>query len=464
MTSTAIPFPITIVSSDTTALREISWTLSSFGYQVVASSDWSEHAAWRQMVIPSLLLLDARDEEEIKEVLSSPRTTPFVYRIAFYETIPNPDRLLDLGADDFIRYPVNIGELLSRLKNGGRRLEFERRFKMTESFDQQPGIISKRRFIQKLERQLHNNRDAHDGALVVMGIDSLERLQAQYGFSAVEDATTRLAQCLNAELSSEDFCGIVQEGIFVVLLQECTVSEGVQFGEDISKQFNEQSTAADGKRARQSVSGIVLNWPTGETANDAVHRGVTALGYVRCSGGSLVLDVNEIEEEFSTWKRQFPSYHEVNARHMMEALPLVLSIDDPTLIDRQGLGVYAFASGQSLPPCVPVVDEMGHLLGVVDTVALREYGSDIFGSLDEHLVPVSDTVSGSAPLDEIVNTLAISPKDYLVVVENKKPIGYISYENLAAITVDPMDRQDDSFKELADTGLNSLVVPLGQLI
>lgn len=412
------------------------------------------------MAIPSLLLLDARDEEGIKDVLSSPRTTPFVYRIAFYDTIPNPDRLLDLGADDFVRYPVNIGELLSRLKSGGRRLEFERRFKLAELFDPQPGIISKRRLIQKLERQLSNNRDAHDGALVVIGIDFLERLPWQYGYSAVEDATTLLAQCLNVELSDEDLCGIVQEGMFVVLLQECTVSDGVQFAEDISQQFKVQSAAVEQKRAQQTVSGVVCNWPTGASASHAVNRGVTALEHVRGFGGGLILDASQVEQDYSNWKQTFPPYHEVYARHLMEALPLVLPINGPSSHDALGLGIYTFASDQTLPPCVPVVDDTGFLLGVVEADSFRQSGNDVFQSLDEHLVPVTETISGNLRLDEIISTLATAQTEYLLVVENRKPVGYITYENIVAMTVDPLDTEADSQQVQSDTSLSSLVVPV----
>src|SRR5690606_25886518 len=105
-------FPITIVSTDTTALREISWALAAFGYRATASSAWSDHAPWRRIGTPSVLLLDARDEET-QRLLSAPRTEPYVYRIVFYEAaLPaGSECLTGMGADDLVRYPLNMGEI-----------------------------------------------------------------------------------------------------------------------------------------------------------------------------------------------------------------------------------------------------------------------------------------------------------------------------------------------------------------
>ena len=462
MTSSATQFPITIVSTDTTALREISWTLSSFGYQVVTSSDWSEQAAWQQIAIPSLLLLDAREEKKTQAVLSSQRTAPFVYRIGFINATlaTNPNQLIDSGIDDLIHYPVNIGELLSRIKTAGRRLEFERRFNLSMTFDQQTGISTRSGFIRQLERQLSSANETKDGALVFLGIDYVDRLRSQYGYFAVEEATSILAQRLNDDLSSDDFCGILQDGDYAVLLQGCTVSEGLHFAKEISKKVHQQLSALDGERAQLSISGAVSNWPAGDTANDAVNRGGTALAHLRGYGGNLVLEVNEVEQDYSTWKQEFPPYHEVNAQHVMETLPLVLPINGATANDRQGLGIYAITSGESSPPCVPVVDDMGLLLGVVELDSLRQGESDLLQSVDEYLLPISDTIESTLPLDEIISTLATTQKEYLLVLEDKKPIGYITYENIIAMTIDPSEEQEDSALSLTDSSLNSLVIPL----
>ncbi|TWU21904.1 diguanylate cyclase domain-containing protein [Bythopirellula polymerisocia] len=462
MTSSTTPFPIKIVSTDRTALRELSWALSSFGYQVDSSSDWNENAAWQQVDTPSLLILDARDEDQTRVALASQRATPFVYRIALYDanSSAKSNRLLESGADDLVRFPVNIGELLSRIKSGARRLEFERRLGTTIGFDKHSRITNQRRFIRQLERQLRDTLDTKDGVLIVLGIDSLDSLRSQNGNFAVAEATTILAQCLGEELTDEDCCGVVDEGVFAVLLQGSSVSEGLEWAEDISSKFTGQAPATEGGRARHTISGVVLNWPTGNTASHEVQRGVTILGQVRSFGGDLILDGNEVEQIHSDWKQKFPPYHEVFAHHVMEALPLVLPINGENSIDRESLGIYAFASGQNLPPCIPVVDEKGLFLGVIESNSFRQCGNDVFDSIEEHLIPVSETIKGDVRLDAIISTMASNQKDYLVVVEDSKPIGFITYENIVAMAVDPIGGEEDSQPVLVDAGMNSLVIPL----
>jgi len=431
----------------------------------MASSDWSEHAPWQQMEEPSLLLLDARDQSEIQALLSSPRTSPFVYRIAFRGAVAegNSEPLMDAGIDDSICFPINTGELLTRLKSGLRRLEFERRFALAKILDQQTGIATRTGFVRQLERQMNNESETKDGALVVIGIDFFDLIYSKHGYFAAEEASTLLAQCLSDQLSEEDFCGVLDQGVFAVLLHDSTVNEGVQFAEIVAKEIDAQDTSISNNKNRLSVSGVVINWPCGASAGDVVERGLAVLTHVKCFGGGLILDANKVEQDFSTWQQQ----HDVEspspavfARHVMEALPLVLPIDGFTLTHEHSLGIYALTPDQTLPPCIPVVDEHGVLLGVLEQNSLRQLGNAVFQALDEHLIPAPATVQANLPFDELCSTMEMVKENYLIVVENKRPIGYITSENLAALTVDPIEEQANTQRAQNEVDLSSLVVSL----
>ena len=317
-------------------------------------------------------------------------------------------------------------------------------------------------FVRQLERQLLNESDSNDGALVVMGVDFLELIYSQHGFFAAENATITLAQRLSDQLNEEDICGHLQEDVFAVLLPGSTVSDGMQFAEVAAREFSEQNGILPEKKNRLSASGVVLNWPSGNSANDGIARGLATLGHVRCCGGNLVLDANEIEQEFSNWQQQLEDdtlRQPITAQHVMESLPLVLPINGSSSFDKHSLRIYAFESGRALPPCVPVVDEKGHLLGVVDPDAFHQYGSDVFQSLGEHLVPVSATVNSSLPLDELFSAMEMVQNDYLVVVDNRKPVGFITSDNLATLATQPLEEQADFEQQQFEESLASLVVP-----
>lgn len=454
-------FPITIVSTDTTALREINWTLSSFGYQAMASSDWSDHAPWQKANGPSLLLLDARDEAEIRNLLSSPRSTPYSYRVAFYDShsLANADKLMELGADDLIRYPINIGELTSCLRRGRRRLEFEQRFSITTTFDLQTGIANRQGFLRQLERKLCDTRAAEAGCVLVIGVDFLDTIRSQYGQFAVEEANTLLAKLLHEELASEDSRGILQEGVYAALLQGQSVGQATAFAENLGRIFSESSYTLSSKGLRLTLSSVVFDWPWGENSAESIKRGLVALRNIRGFGGNQILEASEVEGAYTHWQKNLPTHNNVDAQHIMEALPLVLPISAANSAPNSW-GIHAFSSQQPFPPCVPVIDESGSLLGVIEAETFRDCGSDAFAAIDEHLDPNPEVIVSDARLTAIATAMQAANKGYLLVVENNKPVGCITTATLAAALSEPIEQTDDDDYLQGELGMKSLVVAL----
>jgi GGDEF domain-containing protein len=448
-------FPLAIVSTDTTALRELSWTLSAYGYQALATSDWSEQAPWRRVAAPTLLILDARDEQQIEAALASARSTPYSYRIALYDgnLLGNPDMLMDLGADDLIRYPLNAGELMSCLRRGARRLEFEKRFNRSATFDQQRGVANRRGFTLQMGRKLKDSDGSEGHTLVVLGIDFLDTLRDQHGSTAVENACSLVADMIFSGLTAQDCRGVVEEGVFAVLLHDRSVSDGLLFANEVNEQF----AAIIGKGIRISLSGIALGWPSGETAEVAIQRATAALDRIKGWGGKQILDLGEVEREYTAWNLRFAGQQATDARQAMEAFPLVLPLQSAS--SAGGLGITSFTEGY-MPPCLPIVDDVGHLVGVIDKTTFRTHGNEVFNSLDEHLESIPATLRGDSGLDEIVSSLESAKSDYMLVVENKKPIGYVTNETVAALRASISSDSDDRAWHAVDCGLNGLIVPL----
>lgn len=448
-------FPLVIVSTDTTALREISWALSEHGYQGVPYSDWSEQALWRRMSAPGLVILDARDQQHIQAALAESRSTPYVYRVALYDPnlLGNPDMLVDLGADDLLRFPLVGGELVSILRRGERRLEFEKRFALSTTFDQQSGVANRRGFTIQLDRLLLDKENKSNYALAILGIDFLETIRERHGFLALEKACSLVAEVIHEGLSPQDCRGLLDKGVFAVLLHGQSLAEAKQFAQEA----NDRIAATIGTDLPISLSGVTLNWPSGDKAEVTIRRAMTALDHVRGWGGNQIHDLKEVELEHSTWKRKFTAAPAAEARNVMEPLPLVLPLSSATSTNR--LGVYSFTAGQ-VPPCVPVVDDVGHFVGVIDGEIFKNSGPDVFNALEEYLEPAPSTLRGDSHLDDITAALESSDKDYLLVIDNKKPIGFVTHETLAAYEVKAGGDSSDLKFASASWGLSSLVVPL----
>jgi GGDEF domain-containing protein len=454
--------PVSILSTDTTALSELTWTLKSYGYPVVASSDWTASSAAQRTGSSSLVVLDARDDKQIRDALAAQRATPYVYRIAIYDekSLANSDSLMDLGVDDLVRYPINVGELLTCIRRGARRLEFEQRFRDSTTFDLQAGILSRRGLARQLQRKIESDNTATLDTLIVLGIDHLQTIRAQHGFCALEYANSLLVESFQNELANEDLRAVLHEGVYALLLHGQGVDQAIQYTHDIIHQISDLSSVRNAEYPRLTASAVVVDWSSCDHAEQTISRAETAFDFLSAFGGNQIFSLNEVEKKHATWKQKFSSNQGLHAQHIMETFPLVLPINAATPMNRSSLGIFSLTSSKSLPHCIPIVDVGGSLLGVVESESFRQHGNEVFHSLTEHLDPSPDTVKATSGMDEIAASLESSDSDYLLVVENKKPIGYITSQTYAAIgsTVPGEPYNRDLAK--ADCGLSSLVVPL----
>lgn len=454
--------PISILSTDTIALSELSWTLKSYGYPVIASSDWTESCAVQRIGSSSLVVLDARDDKQIRDALTAQRATPYVYRIAIYDekSLASSDSLMDLGVDDLVRYPINIGELLTCLRRGARRLEFEQRFHDSTTFDLQAGILSRRGLTRQLQRKIESDNTATLDTLIVLGIDHIETIRAQHGFCAVEYANSLLVEAFQNELASEDLRAVLHEGLYALLLHGQGVDQAIQYTHDIIHQISDLSSSRNADYPRLTASAVVVDWSSCDNAEQTISRAETAFDFLSAFGGNQILNLNEVEKKHASWKQQFSSNHNLHAQHIMETFPLVLPINAATPMNRSSLGIFSLTSSKSFPHCIPIVDVGGNLLGVVESESFRQHGNEVFHSLTEHLDPSPDTVKATSGMDEIAASLESSDRDYLLVVENKKPIGYITKQTYAAIGSKVPNEPHPRNLAKADCGLRSLVVPM----
>lgn len=452
MTSDTFALPVTIVSTDRSLLRELSWTLAQFGYQVTASCDYSDESPWRRSATPQLLLLDARSSDEVREVLAAPRLAAFTYRIAIQESDSevNAERLLSMGADDVIRYPVNTGELLTRLRVGVRRLEFERRLATRQHCDALTGVSSRRALGHALERQR-----GLDGSVplsqVICGIDFLGLIREQYGGRAIQHLKLTLSRCLLQHLEEKEHCGVLNEGLFVVLLNR-PLDQATQFAESLASEFSTCDTLVRELRCLPTLSAAVAPWSKDTPTAQQLDSSEAIFEQVRSYGGNCVVQATTVQQEISKWRAHLDGgvpFEQVVAQDMMEMFPL--------LFTQQQLEA-GFASSLISPetlqvPCIPVVDDAGKLVGAFSAGQLE--------NLDSAETSVPKTVSHVQPLNELFETFATVEDEPLVVVDDENhPLGYLTGKGLTSLVHDRMD--STKYRAWANGGrtLTSLIVPV----
>ncbi len=427
---------------------------------------------WRLSDLPGLFLLDSRDTEEIQACLEAPRSKPYRYCLAFHDAISKSEatKLLDSGAEDIVAFPGNTGELLTRLQAGLRRIEFETKLEQQMSSDSASGATTGSGFVRRLEHKNndnleHKNNDnteTTNGVVIVLSIDQQDILCTQFGSLVSEMANKTLANCLVEQMTDGDFFGSLEDGVYLVYLEGSKTSEGSQFAELIVNEFKAQQVLAPEFGARITLSGTVLDNVNKTPAQEIVQHALEAFQQVKDSGGNLIVDANDLEQYFSAWQRsntEANSANETTAKHIMEPLPFVLTANDSHSNHSEPLQFYTLQSKAPKPPCSVVVDREARLLGIVEESYFDRPGTESIQDLEEHITPTSATVDKSLPLSELTDSLATAGSDYLIVLDNEKPIGYITRDKLAATHSISVNQQELAPLFRAEHELEELVVP-----
>lgn len=456
---------VTVVSTDVPLLRKLSWTLSTCGYHVVASADWSEEASWRQQSQDAILLLDARGTDRVHQLLSSPRPAAYCYRIVIQDAAADEvARLLSAGADDLLQYPVTMGELLARLRVAVRRLEFERRLAIASSRSKPLGLASRQGLIRRLEGLAHRASPESQAVLVTFGIDFFDLIQQQRGYRATRKLASTLANCVRNHLGKDDLCATVGEGVFTVLLSGTGVDDGLQFAEAVATEFGGRETLIREFRARPSISATVLSCSQDSCSPRGIlDRALETLVQLKSYGGNQVVLGSEVEEELAQWQSQIEGgvlFQSVVAQHVMESFPIVVAQSQLESPPSSLLNVLAPAADQPQPPCVPVVDDAGRLVGIVSHEPCSSPFDRSTGTVALSVQPAPATADFNEPLTEILEDFTAINDDYLIVVNNERPVGCITCDGLAALFTKPITSETYRAEVGDDADLASLVVPL----
>lgn len=432
MSSELFTIPVTIISSDSDALIELALTLSAFGYEVETSSDWSDEAPWRQADRSGILLLDDPAPEQLDLTATNRRSSHFLYCIL----IQGADRQLaadeadQAAADDVIRRPFNRGELLARLRAGVRRLEFERRCLDRSVVDPESGLLSRAGFVSRVARQ-DGGRANPPWTLMLLQIHSYRQIRAEHGQSAVRSLAAGLTRAIDKEIGAQAVVFLVKPGVIGVQLVDATLAEATAAAEGVVRRFGSCDTLAREVRCCPSVSAAVVACE-GDDADDAVQRCQAALSYAGMLGGGQVVLTQQVEEKLQAWKQEVAGgvlLRDVTAEDAMETFPAVFSISDS---DSRGMVDWlrsAARHGSANPASLPVVQEGGQLVGMIDLDRVDEAGE--LGT--SAMVRDAPTVAPEATLAQVLDALFDCGGSGVIVVRDGLPLGYITREALTEL-------------------------------
>ncbi len=145
---------------------------------------------------------------------------------------------LDLGANDYLRLPLDQSEFLVRIKTQMRKKRYADRLRLNVQLgmemavkDQLTGLFNRRYMAQHLETLLKGASAEQPISLLIMDIDHFKRVNDTYGHSAGDDVLRQFAERLALNVRGVDLACRYGGEEFVVVLSDtdpviaCSVGE-----------------------------------------------------------------------------------------------------------------------------------------------------------------------------------------------------------------------------------------------
>jgi two-component system, cell cycle response regulator len=206
---------ILIAEDEPVSRRILEYTLSSWGYDVVVTSDGRE--AWEVLQLPdspSLVISDwmmpGMDGLELCNRIRRSERPVYTYLIILTAKGRKEDVIkgLEAGADDYLIKPFDKDELKYRIKIGERIIDLERRILQLANTDSLTGVLNRRAFLAKMQQELDRAiREDHPLSLVIADLDHFKKVNDGYGHQTGDLVLQQFARQLLSDSRQYDFLG-----------------------------------------------------------------------------------------------------------------------------------------------------------------------------------------------------------------------------------------------------------------
>lgn len=217
---------VLIADDDALSRKILEDCLSEWGYDILMANNGNE--AWDILGNsdrPNMAVLDwmmpGMNGVEICRRLRLLSLPNYVYVILLTARSKREDVIngLESGADDYIIKPFNREELKSRLKIGQRIIELEQRILRLASTDYLTGLMNRRAFLERLERELNRcEREISNMGIIIMDIDHFKRVNDNFGHQVGDLVLQEMSGILVKLCRVYDFIGRYGGEEFIICL------------------------------------------------------------------------------------------------------------------------------------------------------------------------------------------------------------------------------------------------------
>jgi two-component system cell cycle response regulator len=360
---------ILLVDDDPAMQRLLRKWLECAGYSVSTANDGREAQQYILENCPQLLITDWEmpnvDGLGLCRWLRQQDTPRYIYTIFLTCRSTSEDMItaLETGADDFLKKPVDKGELLARVRSATRVLELESRLSILARTDPLTGLVTRRTFVEMVEREwTRANRHLFPLSCVMIDIDYFKRINDTYGHRAGDQALRNISKILQQNCRTSDIIGRYGGEEFCVLLPETTEDQAVRWADRVRKSIAEAAGLVNNVDVNLTASfGVAQRLADTQNPEELIDLADQSLLIAKRSGRDRVVGF-----QMSTTNSQVQAnpggpasfFKDKHAKDVMATIVAGLKEDDTVGRAAQYFLRFRFNSA-------PVVDDAGKLVGIL---------------------------------------------------------------------------------------------------
>lgn len=430
---------ILLVDDDPAMLRLLAKWLEAEGYTVRKASDGQEATELIQTDCPDILVTDwempRMDGMELCRWIRRAELPHYVYTIFLTVRSGSADMVkgLEAGADDFLKKPVDRGELLARMRAGTRVLELEGRLSLLARLDPLTGLLSQRSFYEQANKEWSRaTRHLFPISCVMIDIDFFKRINDLYGHAVGDEVIRRVARTLQESCRSSDIISRFGGEEFCVLLPETNEEDAAYWADRVRERIAEQRIPVEEVELNITVSmGVAQRQADTATVAALAERADQALLVAKSSGRHRVVSYRSLTDQgqggsISAISNHARLFHGVTAKAAMTTL--VAGLREDETIGQATRYFLRFRIGSG-----PVIDEQGKLVGILsDKDCLASMLTPGWGKL-----PIRDVMRRNVvcydedtPVQTIYEFLCRVSIRTVVIVRDGRPVGVMTRGSL----------------------------------
>lgn len=215
---------ILLVEDNAQARQTLVEILTDEQYEVCAASGGHEALRLAEREPPDLIVSDVHMPdgdglELVREARRSPwgQGTPILLMSGEHQ-VSQRVAGLDVGADDFIAKPVDVEELLARIRSHARRALREVALVRSSLLDPLTGVLNRRGLDESYAREIARSARGNGPlAVALIDLNGFKTINDQHGHLAGDRVLCEVAAALRAALRSTDTLGRIGGDEFVLV-------------------------------------------------------------------------------------------------------------------------------------------------------------------------------------------------------------------------------------------------------